>query len=66
MNWRIVLEQDKETGEWAVWVPELPGCVSAGDTEEEAIRNIREAIALYLQRDPISLSPDAVVKEIAA
>ena len=66
MNWRIVLEQDKETGEWAVWVPELPGCVSAGDTQEEAVRNIREAIALYLQRDPISLSPDAVVKEIAA
>ncbi|HOP81392.1 MAG TPA: type II toxin-antitoxin system HicB family antitoxin, partial [Armatimonadota bacterium] len=25
MKWRVVLEQDPETGDWAVWVPELPG-----------------------------------------
>jgi len=53
VNWRVVLEQDDETGEWAAWVPELPGCVSAGDTEEDALHDIREAIALYLQPDPI-------------
>jgi len=32
MNWRVVLERDKETGDWAVWCPELPGCTSAGET----------------------------------
>ncbi|MCE5315587.1 type II toxin-antitoxin system HicB family antitoxin [bacterium] len=32
----------------AVWYPELPGCISAGITQEEALRNIREAIALYV------------------
>lgn len=66
MKWRVVLEQDKETGEWAVWAPELPGCVSAGDTEADALENIKEAITLYLQPDPISVSPDAIVTEIAA
>lgn len=66
MNWRVILEQDKETGDWAVWVPELPGCVSAGDTEEEALENIREAIALYLQPDRVDVSPDALIREIAA
>jgi predicted RNase H-like HicB family nuclease len=45
MKWRVVLEADAETGDWSVWCPELPGCVSAGETEEEALENIREAIA---------------------
>ena len=66
MTWRVVLERDDETGDWAAWVPELPGCVSAGDTQDEALENIREAIALYLQPDPISVSPDAIITEIAA
>ncbi len=45
----MILEQDQETGDWAVWCPELPGCVSAGEAEEEALENIREAIQLYLE-----------------
>ncbi|MBW4604920.1 MAG: type II toxin-antitoxin system HicB family antitoxin [Calothrix sp. FI2-JRJ7] len=49
MKWRVILEQDQETGDWAIWCPELPGCVSAGETEEEALENIREAIQLYLE-----------------
>lgn len=57
MKWRVVLEPDPETGELAVWCPELPGCVLAGATEDEALDNIREAIALYLEPDPIELSP---------
>ena len=44
MKWRVILEPDPETGDWAVWCPELPGCVSAGETEAEALENIREAI----------------------
>jgi len=49
MKWLIVLKQDAETGDWAAWCPELPGCASCGETEEEATRNIKEAIALYLE-----------------
>jgi predicted RNase H-like HicB family nuclease len=58
MKWRVVLEADAETGDWSVWCPELPGCVSAGETEEEALENIREAIALYLEPDPIELNQE--------
>jgi predicted RNase H-like HicB family nuclease len=66
MTWRIILQLDEETGDWAAWVPELPGCASAGSTQAEAVANMREAIELYLQRDPIALPPGAVVVEVAA
>ena len=64
MNWRVVLEQDKGTGNWAVWCPELPGCTSAGETQNEALEGIREAIALYLEQDPIKLNPGAMTREV--
>ncbi len=64
MKWRVVLEQDETTGEWAVWCPELPGCASAGETEFEALANIREAIELYLEPDPYIFAPTAVVREV--
>ncbi len=64
MKWRVILERDSETGDWAVWCPELPGCASAGQTEEEALNNIREAIELYLQQDPIDLQPGAISRDI--
>lgn len=38
MKWRVIIELDSETGDWAVWCPELPGCVSAGETESEDAR----------------------------
>ena len=63
-RWRVVLEQDSETGDWAAWCPELPGCTSAGDTKEEALENIEEAIELYLQPDLIELEPGAILEEI--
>jgi predicted RNase H-like HicB family nuclease len=64
MKWRVVLEPDPETGDWAVWCPELPGCVSAGETEEEALENIREAIELYLEPAPVKLAPGAIIREV--
>ncbi len=64
MKWRVVLEFDEEISEWAVWCPELPGCTSAGETEEEALENIREAIELYLQPDPYPFAPKAVTREV--
>ena len=49
MKWRVILEKDADTGDWAIWCPELPGCASAGETEGAAMVNIREAIELYLE-----------------
>jgi predicted RNase H-like HicB family nuclease len=45
---RVVLEPSGEGG-YTVYVPSLPGCVSEGDTQEEAPVNIREAIEVYLE-----------------
>ena len=63
-KWRVLLEQDIETGDWAVYCPELPGCTSCGETEEEALNNIKEAIELYLQPDEIELSPHTLIREV--
>jgi predicted RNase H-like HicB family nuclease len=48
MKLKIVLEESDEGG-YTVYVPSLSGCISEGDTEEEAIKNIKEAIELYLE-----------------
>ena len=64
MKWRVVLERDRETGDWAVWCPELPGCTSAGQTQEEARENIREAIELYLEPSQLELTPGAISGEV--
>ena len=64
MKWRVILEIDEETDEWAIWCPELPGCTSAGETQEAALENIREAIELYLQPDIYPLTPTAVTREV--
>ena len=64
MKWRVILQQDEETGDWAVWCPQLPGCTSAGCTQDEALQNIREAIALYIEPDDPDLTPGAIVREV--
>jgi len=48
-NMRIIAEYDPHTGNLAAYCPELPGCCSAGNSEEEALANAREAIELYLE-----------------
>ena len=48
MKFRVVLEPSEEGGFTAI-VPSLPGCISEGDTREEARANVREAIALYME-----------------
>ena len=48
MNIKIILEPSEEGGFTAI-VPSLPGCISEGDSREDALRNIREAIELYLE-----------------
>ncbi len=65
MHVRVVIEHDQETESFSAVCPELPGCTSCGDTEEEAMENVREAIALYLEPDTHALSPNAKVYEVA-
>ena len=65
MKWRVVHDQDPETKECAACCPELPGCTSAGETQEEALENIREAIELYLEPSEIRVSRDAITREVA-
>ena len=47
--------QEETDGEYSVWVPDLPGCASQGETLEEALENIKEAIELYLEDSDESL-----------
>lgn len=46
---QVVLIPDIESGGFTVIVPSLPGCISEGDTEEEALANIKDAIDLYIE-----------------
>lgn len=50
MKLTIVLEPQEEGG-FTAYVPSLPGCISQGETKEESIKNIKEAIELYLEAD---------------
>ncbi len=48
MKYRVLIEQD-EDGVYVAEVPSLPGCISQGETREQTLENIREAIAGYLE-----------------
>ena len=48
MKYRVSITQD-EDGVFVAEVPSLPGCISQGMTREEAVANIKEAIAVYLE-----------------
>lgn len=70
MRYMVVVEHGETS--FGAYVPDLPGCVAVGETEEEALQLIREAIELHLealqekgQRPPAPLSSSAFV-EVAA
>jgi predicted RNase H-like HicB family nuclease len=48
MNYVVVIEQATD-GSYSAYVPDLPGCVSSGDTLEEVHTMIQEAVALHLE-----------------
>ena len=52
MNVKIVVRESKEGGFWAE-VPALPGCASQGETMDELLANMREAIQAWLQAEPL-------------
>jgi predicted RNase H-like HicB family nuclease len=69
MKYRVFIEQD-EDGIFVAEVPALPGCISQGNTREEAIQNIQEAISVYLEslkahNEPIPPSINEEVVEVA-
>jgi predicted RNase H-like HicB family nuclease len=51
MQVKVVVHEAEEGGFWAE-VPALPGCVSQGDTMDELLANVREAIAAWLATEP--------------
>ena len=66
MKYTVILERESDGG-FVVSVPVLPGCVSQGDTREEALANIREAIELCIETRPTegwSLPPEYQVIDI--
>jgi len=66
MKLRVVLEPSEEGG-YTAYVPALPGCISEGETRDEVLENIREAIELYLDPvdDDLTMGPGAEVTELA-
>ncbi len=65
MKYRVLIEQD-EDGVFVAEVPTLPGCLSQGKTRTEALSNIQEAIAAYLEslaahNEPV---PPAITEEL--
>ncbi len=62
----VVLEASEEGG-YTAYVPSLPGCLSEGETREEALANVQEAIQLYLEpiEDDLAIAPTAELIELA-
>jgi antitoxin HicB len=48
-DFKVLLEPDEEAGGYVVSCPSLPGCYTQGDTIDEALDNIKEAILLCLE-----------------
>jgi antitoxin HicB len=62
---QVILFPDLEDGGYTVEVPSLPGCISEGDTVEEALENIKDAIQGYvesLEADGLPVPPEASVR----
>jgi len=69
MKYRILIEQD-EDGLFVAECPSLPGCVSQGNSREEAIRNIQDAIKGYVEslkkhNEPVPPAIDEEIIEVA-
>jgi len=66
MKIKVVVEPSEDGG-YTVFAPSLPGCISEGNTKEEALRNIREAIELYVEpiEDDEVLPPNSEIIELA-
>ncbi len=69
MKYRVLIEQD-EDGVFVAEVPSLPGCISQGETRVQALKNIQEAIEVYLESlkahdEPVPPSINEEIVEVA-
>jgi predicted RNase H-like HicB family nuclease len=72
MKYTVIIEQGREAG-YVVYCPALKGCVSQGETKKEALRNIKEAMEVYIEAlvedglpVPTEVGKDTVELEVAA
>jgi len=63
MKLKVYFEPSDEGGYTAI-VPSLPGCISEGETKEEALENIKEAIELYLEPVEDDILPVGAYEEL--
>jgi len=72
MKYTVIIEQGRESG-YVVYAPALKGCVSQGETREEALKNIKEAMEAYVEAlledglaVPVEVGKDMVELEVSA
>jgi predicted RNase H-like HicB family nuclease len=68
-RFHIRFEIDEEDGGYTVTIPELPGCITCGDTLDEGLAMIKDAMALWLEvsqehGDPIHPAVERVIDEL--
>ncbi len=67
MNYKVIIEPDMESGGYVAYCPTLRGCVSEGETIEEALENIKKAMKGYLLvlEEELTQKKDAKIYEVA-
>jgi len=72
MKYTVIIEQGRESG-YVVYCPALKGCVSQGETKEDALKNIKEAMEVYIEAlvgdglpVPTEVGKDTVELEVVA
>lgn len=72
-RYTVLIERDEETGQYCVTVPALPGCVTFGDTFEEAVANAKECIQGFIatlqdlgKPVPVEISVETEVDALSA
>ena len=62
-KFNVVIEEDEDGG-YVAEVPSLPGCHTQGDTHEEVLKNIKEAISLYIETIGARIPPEYMEREL--
>jgi len=62
-KFNVVIEEDEDGG-YIAEVPSLPGCHTQGDTSEEVLKNIKEAISLYIETMGARIPPEYMEREL--
>jgi len=67
MNYKVIIEPDMESGGYVVYCPTLRGCVSEGETIDEALENIKKAMKGYLLvlEEELAKKKDVTIYEVA-